>query len=573
MQVSKRAVCVAATLAVMANARPTSAAFHLMEVEEVYFGSEDCPDAQYVMLRTTAAFQNFVANQPIATFDAGGTAAGNFGVFPMNLSNSTDGVAILMGTAEAQGLFGITFDHVTTGRLQFPDGRICFGLTTPPVDCIAYGAYTGANMGGGSPAPAPALGMALVRNGNTGNDADDFDLAPPMPQNNAGQNGTLGQCPPPIPTPTATSPAATPTATPTATTVATIHPNDYVCACDCNRDRSVLVNELVTGVNIVLESIPLDACESADVDGSGAPMVNDLVSGVNAALNGCPALGTRRFSLNGQTSLFTAVLQQFGQFPSAGFSGFLELRAGVPSVDGGAFVDVTDASEYLSILIPAQAGGEDTVLCLRPNRDRFPVERAGFVDCDGGTALGFSASQDHNIGVVGTCSGGDNAGEACTDDTGCPGGECFAAADCMPPVGIVEPSGAPHPGVCNGPIVGAALDGDSGPGAVIIASNPPFQGLPATLLMEGDLPCGDEGVQGMETTFAFTTGTSRGHVDDFNDSPGATFTFETQGTNFSCRAWSQENGVGTLVLAVPTLDLNLPLVGFTDFISVFTFDD
>jgi hypothetical protein len=348
---------------------------------------------------------------------------------------------------------------------------------------------------------------------------------------------------------------------------------DYVCPCDCDRDREVMVNELVTSVNIVLESAPIDACPSADLDGVGLPMVNDLVSCVGAALNSCPPLGTRRFSLNGQTSIFTAVLQNFGQFPTAGFTGFLELRGGVPDELGFAFIDVTDASEYLSILIPAQAGGADSVLCLRPRRDALPVIMAGLVDCDGGSALGFIASQDHNIGVVGACSGGENDGADCTDDAGCPGGECFNSGDCETAGGVVEPGERPHPQVCNGPIVGAPLEGDDGPGAVIIASNAPFQGLPAALLMETDLPCGDEGVPAMDTVFAFTTGTARGRVDDFNNSPGATFTYETRGANFSCRAWAQENGPGTLVLAVPTLDLSLPLVGFTDFISVFTFDD
>ena len=66
---------------------------------------------------------------------------------------------------------------------------------------------------------------------------------------------------------------------------------------------------------------------------------------------------------------------------------------------------------------------------------------------------------------------------------------------------------------------------------------------------------------------------SRAHIDDFSNSPGTTFDFETVGANFSCRAWAQENGPGTLVLAVPTFDLNLPILGFMDFISVFTFDD
>jgi len=89
--------------------------------------------------------------------------------------------------------------------------------------------------------------------------------------------------------------------------------------------------------------------------------------------------------------------------------------------------------------------------------------------------------------------------------------------------------------------------------------------------MEEALPCGDESVPAMETAFAFTTGVSRAtieHVDNGSDS----FAQQLTGESFSCRDWSRENGRGTLVLAVPTLDLNLGSQ-YTDFVSEFTLDD
>src|SRR6185369_12430251 len=118
-------------------------------------------------------------------------------------------------------------------------------------------------------------------------------------------------------------------------------------------------------------------------------------------------------------------------FPNFGFTGFLDLRAGVPSPEGIAFIDLVDSSEYLSVVIPGMNGGDDTVLCIKPDKSQFPIVPAGVVDCDGGTPVGFTTVQDHNIGVVGTCTAGANAGDECTSDTDCPDGQCYEAADCL----------------------------------------------------------------------------------------------------------------------------------------------
>jgi hypothetical protein len=547
--------------AVLVQVRPALAAFHIAVIEEVFFGSEDCPDAQYVMLRTQAAFQVFVANQSIMNQDAEGSSAGLFGTFARNLPRTDQGVAIIMGTAEAQGLFGIPLDHVTGGRLVFPDGRVCFGqFGGAPVDCVAYGAFSGQNPGGGDPALSPELGMALVRVSETGNDAQDFGLAPPMPENNAGQIGQLGECPQP------------PTPTPTRTPRPTLAPDDYVCPGDCNRDRRVVITEVVTTLNITLGEAGVETCLDADVDADGKVLIDELLAAVGSGLNGCPPLGTRRFSINPATSAFGAAVPGFGFFPTFGFSGFLELRAGVPlpagAFSGTAFVDITDASDYLSVFIPPQVGTPGIALCLRPRKDLFPILNAGVIDCDGGTALGIMTSQDHNIGEVGRCSGGDNAGAQCSAAEECPGGRCFSEADCAAAGGVVESD--IHPGVCNGPLAGAAFGDDAGPGALVIVQNPQFglRGLPVELTMETELPCGDEG-PGVETPFALTTAMSRAEILNLDNTPGETFAFEVPGENFSCRSWSEENGTGTLVLAVPTLHA---LLG-NDLISVFTLDD
>jgi hypothetical protein len=60
------------------------------------------------------------------------------------------------------------------------------------------------------------------------------------------------------------------------------------CTGDCDENGTVAVNELVTGVNIVLERADIEDCPIFDRDGSGTVMVNELVTGVDNLLSGCP---------------------------------------------------------------------------------------------------------------------------------------------------------------------------------------------------------------------------------------------------------------------------------------------
>ena len=60
------------------------------------------------------------------------------------------------------------------------------------------------------------------------------------------------------------------------------------CVGDCNGDGEVAINELITGVNIALGSLPLDRCPSFDINDDGEIEINELITGVNNALAGCP---------------------------------------------------------------------------------------------------------------------------------------------------------------------------------------------------------------------------------------------------------------------------------------------
>jgi Alpha/beta hydrolase domain len=61
------------------------------------------------------------------------------------------------------------------------------------------------------------------------------------------------------------------------------------CGGDCDRDRTVAVNELITGVNIVLGSALVDQCPAFDCNEDGTVTVACLIQAVNRALGGCPS--------------------------------------------------------------------------------------------------------------------------------------------------------------------------------------------------------------------------------------------------------------------------------------------
>ena len=59
------------------------------------------------------------------------------------------------------------------------------------------------------------------------------------------------------------------------------------CQGDCNHDGLVSVDELVRGVNIVLETGGLDACPDFDANASGSVEIDEVVAAVARSLGGC----------------------------------------------------------------------------------------------------------------------------------------------------------------------------------------------------------------------------------------------------------------------------------------------
>lgn len=59
------------------------------------------------------------------------------------------------------------------------------------------------------------------------------------------------------------------------------------CAGDCDRDGTLSIDELITGVATALDLLPIDDCTALDADKSGRITIDKLVAAVDAALHGC----------------------------------------------------------------------------------------------------------------------------------------------------------------------------------------------------------------------------------------------------------------------------------------------
>ena len=217
-------------LSVLAAALPAHATFHIMVVEQMFPGFEQAPHAQYVMLRMQAPLQTAVYGQPFPVFDAAGNSLGTFGTFctAAKLASCSfpavspactagdcvgpfdaEGHNVLAATPWAQGLFCVTADLLATGVLPYPNGRACFGdcdlrsvCGSGPVDCVAYGTFTGDNTPFGSPAMSPMLGEALVADPARNNqflpqdnslldNSKGFSVGSPAPKNFHGDIGSI----------------------------------------------------------------------------------------------------------------------------------------------------------------------------------------------------------------------------------------------------------------------------------------------------------------------------------------------------------------------------------------------
>jgi hypothetical protein len=241
---------------------PALATFHLMKIVEVFPGTAGEPTAQYVMLQMYFPGQNFVASHFVRVYDANGTTLGTF-TFSQSVANGSDLATILIATPDAETLFGVSADLEMMPVIQPAGGAVCYDL----IDCVAWGSFAAPAALTVPPDPTfnPSTGLALDlamhRDLSSGGATTDFMLAPPAPENNAGQTGTLQ-----TPTPT---------------------PGTQACVGDCGGTRMVAVNDLIVLVNIILGNASSSACPHGL--SSAAPDVSLIIQAVNNALYGCPA--------------------------------------------------------------------------------------------------------------------------------------------------------------------------------------------------------------------------------------------------------------------------------------------
>jgi len=89
------------------------------------------------------------------------------------------------------------------------------------------------------------------------------------------------------------------------------------CPADCDGDAQVVINELVTGVNIALGASNVGFCSVLDANLSGAVEVNELIGGVRSSLEGCPVVSCEGIANcteitpgdNDQETILTALIE------------------------------------------------------------------------------------------------------------------------------------------------------------------------------------------------------------------------------------------------------------------------
>ncbi len=250
------------------------------------------------------------------------------------------------------------------------------------------------------------------------------------------------------------------------------------CVGDCRAEnKRVTVDELLTGVDILVKGGDPTACPEFDADESGQVTINEVVLGINNALHGCQPTpscvlaSTSSIVLN--TSLPPLVLDALGT---------LDVTCGDADPATGQAPCTCEVVQFEPLFI----GGIGFV-CITP----FAGCEQGVIDCDGGSNISVELYSDHNIGECtgnedckaqcqtycqglgkvptlrqrgceGFCDGGDRDGLPCNCDSAagttcgkkCSGGtvftcssddDCPAGETCVPNVGEC-PNGS-----CNGP--------------------------------------------------------------------------------------------------------------------------
>lgn len=173
---------------------PASATFHEMSIREIYAGSAEHPNAEYVELQMWRGGQNFVGGHDLLAYGPAGSPKENF--LASDVPGGANQSTILIATPEATEQFGIAADETlpAINELDPSGGAVCW----EEIDCVSWGSFGGALPSpAGTPAPAIPDGMALRRTIAPGcatlleptddrdNSVADFSLVSPAPRPNS----------------------------------------------------------------------------------------------------------------------------------------------------------------------------------------------------------------------------------------------------------------------------------------------------------------------------------------------------------------------------------------------------
>jgi len=125
-----RFVSIAAVLGALACARPASASFHFMQVEQIIAGVDGSTATQAIQLRMRFGSQNLVSFSRIKAWDANGANPILLRDMTTNVSSGAAGARVLLATASFAGLTNpsVTPDFLLTNPI--PDSYLPAGSLT-----------------------------------------------------------------------------------------------------------------------------------------------------------------------------------------------------------------------------------------------------------------------------------------------------------------------------------------------------------------------------------------------------------------------------------------------------------
>jgi cysteine-rich repeat protein len=193
---------------------------HNMKIVEVYPGSANATDAQYVVLQMFSGGQNKTKDTAVHILDNNNILIQKF-VFANDVASGANQDRILISTQVAIDLFkqnpAFNADLIMNAVIPLAGGKICFldeqaGIGNQGLfDCVSWGNFANdADLDTGTPfntAEGLVLGKAMKRNlalsgdpntlqgtDDTNDSATDFLLGDPRPINNAGIAGASTTC-------------------------------------------------------------------------------------------------------------------------------------------------------------------------------------------------------------------------------------------------------------------------------------------------------------------------------------------------------------------------------------------